>query len=283
MDYIWFIIATNMTTSNSVIPTYTNVAHGANINYIGCVDNTLPDGTGIISTNENNRHWFGSIMEPLESWQEIKHSTNSQPIAIGYGHFAIGKEIYKFGNAEPVCMARDTVVSSTQGYHITRMLKNGNILQIVCHNLGRISQYVGTSFTIHFQHFQIIDGELMQVNEAFARLKNIDALHVMFFYLKGYVVVKDGIGRHMCGISRHLLIELTKGTIVDTVFRLNCTVHTRLINNGDKLGVFTHPTFTHSEAVRWYNIDDTSSYSRLVCTLDVLEGRFVIRTVDNTK
>ena len=260
------------TNSTTVIPTYTILASNANINYIGCVDNTLPIGNGLISDDDNKMHWFGSIIKPQASWQEIKHSTNSQPIAIGYGHFAIGKEIYKFGHAEPVCMARDFVESGTQGNHITRLLENGNILEITQHDLGRIDQHAA-SFAIHFQRYQIIDGELKQVNEAFARLERADK-HIKIYYLKGYVVVHDGI-------SRHLLIEFTNGAVVDTAVGGPNIVHTRLINYGDKLGVFTHPTSAHpEEPVRWYNIDDMDSYSRLAGILDVIDGKFVIQTFD---
>jgi hypothetical protein len=260
-----------MATSNSttVIPTYTKLASGANINYIGCVDNTLPAGTGLITDNKNNKYWFGSIMNPPASWQEIKHSTNSQPVAIGHEYFAIGKEIYKFGQVEPVCMARDPVVSGTQGHHITRILENGNILEIKRHGLGRMSQYT-ESFAIHFQHFQIIDGELKQLPEVFTRLESMSVYFDMF-YLKGYVVVhKD--------IDRYLLIECTNGTTIDTVYGPNI-VQTRVISGGDKLGIFTHPSPVYD-----YDYDDFSDiYLRLDGTLDVLEGKFLHQSFDNKK
>lgn len=252
------------TNSTTIIPTYTKLASGANINYIGCVDNTLPIGTGIISVNENNRHWFGSITEPQESWQEIKHSTNSKSVAIGYGHFAIGQHIYKFGKAEPVCTARDPIVSGTHGYHMTRMLENGNILEITCHALGHISQHT-ESFAIHFQHYQIVDGKLKLINEAFARLESADVQFEMF-YLKGYVVVHKDMGRY-------LLIEYTNGTIVDTVYGPNI-VQTRFINSGDKLGIFTHSTPDY---------DFPDIYLSFSGSLDVLEGKFVHQSFDNTK
>lgn len=67
MDYIWFIIATNMATSNSVIPTFTKLASGVNINYIGCVDNTLPAGSGLISANDNKKT-FGNTKQHMNTY-----------------------------------------------------------------------------------------------------------------------------------------------------------------------------------------------------------------------
>ncbi len=250
-----------------VIPTYTILASGANINYIGCVDNTLPTGTGIISANENNRHWFGSIMESQATWQEIKHSTNIQPVAIGYGYFAIGKEIYKFGHGEPVCMARDPVVSGTQGHHITRMLDNGNILEIKCHDHGFIPGFLSVkSYAFHFQHLQIIDGELMHVTEATAWIEDYSP---DMFYLKGYLVIY----RCTCPL---LLIDCTTGKLIDKTHTPTYGKH-KFIYGYSNLGNFDG-TYPERNKNRFKD-----GYVRLTGTIDVIDGKFVIQCFGTKK
>jgi hypothetical protein len=56
-----------MATSNSVIPTFTKLASGVNINYIGCVDNTLPAGSGLISANDNKKT-FGNTKQHMNTY-----------------------------------------------------------------------------------------------------------------------------------------------------------------------------------------------------------------------
>jgi hypothetical protein len=92
-------------------------------------------------------------------------------------------------------------------------------------------------------------------------------------YFKGYVVVHKDMGRY-------LLIDYTNGTIVDTVYGPNI-VQTRFINGGDKLGIFTHSTPVYDY---YYDIDDFPDiYLSFSGSLDVLEGKFVHQSFDNTK
>lgn len=251
------------------IKTNTELAHCAKITFTGCVDNTLPDGHGLLNEG-NTKYWFGSVNEPAHQWTQIVTSGSANPVAIGQGHFAIGKEIFKIGQAELVCTAEEAVVSGSQGNRITRMLPSGDVLVIVCKDLGKISQSI-ESYVIHCQTFGVISGMLTLKTEAFTRLEDMNA-PINMFYFKGHVVVE-------CDMYVYKLIDYTTGAVVDTVFGPNFK-QTRFIDGGSKLGVFTY-----SVLVNECDLDDLPKvYHILYGTIDdVADGRFVFTRRDKAK
>jgi len=251
-----------------LIKTYKELAQCAKTIFTGCVDNTLPDGNGLISSSDEDgdmKHWFGSLTEPKTTWtQLIVEDKSSKALAIGQGHFGIGKEIFRFGDPGPVCTARAPVVSSTQGSLITRMLPTGEVLEIVHESLGMISPHA-ESRVIMCRMYSVVEGKLEQTSETYTRLVG---MNLGMYYLKGYIVME-------CDFNAYKLIDLMRGQHVDTEFRPDMS-QLRFMDSCTKLGVFTHPP-----PVFDYDYDDYPEVYQTLCgTLDILDGKFTFSECD---
>jgi hypothetical protein len=258
-----------MATIHPIKP-YRELAQCAKTIFTGCVDNTLQDGNGLISSSDEDgdmKHWFGSLTEPKTTWTQITpEDKSSKALAIGQGHFVVGKEIFKFGQPMPVCTARATVVSSTQGSQITRMLQTGEVLEIVHESLGMINQHA-ESRVIMCRMYSVVEGKLEQTSETYTRLVG---MNLGMYYLKGYIVME-------CDFNEYKLIDLMRGQHVDSAFHPGMS-QLRFMDSCTKLGVFTHPP-----PVFDYDNDDYPEVYQTLCgTLDILDGKFAFSECEHT-
>lgn len=260
-----------MATIQHSIKTYKELAHCANSKFIGCIDNTLPAGHGVIShgADGNMRHWVGSIGAPKTSWIQLTvEDKSSKALAIGQGHFAVGKEIFKFGQAEPVCTVEESVESGTQGNRITRMLPSGDVLQIWCESLGKLNPHFEPHVIICMV-CSIVNNRVEVKSETYTR---IDAMNLGVYYIKGYIVME-------CDFNQYKLIDLAQGKEVDIAFRPGFS-QIRFIDSFTKLGVFTRPDI--AAAIDDYD-DKPDEYRTLYGTLDIQDGKFAFLECVNRK
>lgn len=262
--------------ATSTIKTASCLFNDEKVAFIGCIDNTLKDGHGLIT--RKGTHYFGSLEADQQEWMPLVGYSKSQqwwmpeytestfPVAIGHGHFGIGYLIYKYGTSAPICKASMPIISGSNGACITRILEDGIVLEISC----IYCKQDDITHSIKFVRSHIVDGQLVG-QQSVCTLVRIHKESEMY-YFKGYLILqRDPL--------RYILINCSNGNECDIIRRRAGYIRKlRLINGGRLMGSYIkNPEY--NEDIK--KVIEVGPDDHLECTLDVQGDKFVVTNASN--